>query len=54
MLTAPEGGQERISDESLDLGWFDVDALPEPLGDGVAEVLELALSRYPARTAAAR
>jgi len=51
VLTAPEGAHERISDESLDLSWFDVDALPEPLGDGVAEVLELALSRYPARTA---
>lgn len=50
VLTAPDGAQERISDESLDLGWFDVDALPEPLGDGVADVLELALSRYPART----
>jgi len=54
VLTAPAGAQEQISDESLDLGWFDVDALPEPLGDGVAEVLNLALSRYPARTADTR
>jgi len=50
VLTAPLGAHERISDESLDLGWFDVDALPEPLGDGVLDVLGLALSRYPART----
>lgn len=50
VLTAPENAQERISDESLDLGWFDVDALPEPLGDGVVDVLGLALSRYPARS----
>lgn len=54
VLTAPEGAQERISDESLDLGWFDVDALPEPLGDGVVDVLGLALSRYPTRSAGAR
>lgn len=49
VLTAPDGARERISDESLDLGWFDVGRLPEPLGDGVAEVLQLALDRYPAR-----
>lgn len=50
VLTAPMDAQERISDESLDLGWFAVDALPEPLGDGVVDVLGLALSRYPARS----
>jgi 8-oxo-dGTP pyrophosphatase MutT (NUDIX family) len=54
VLTAPDGAHEQISDESLDLGWFDADALPEPLGAGVAEVLQLALSRYPTRTADAR
>ena len=27
-LTAPHGAQEEISDESLDLRWFDVDELP--------------------------
>jgi 8-oxo-dGTP pyrophosphatase MutT (NUDIX family) len=54
VLTAPADAQERISDESLDLGWFDVDALPEPLGDGVVDVLGLALSRYPARSAGNR
>jgi 8-oxo-dGTP pyrophosphatase MutT (NUDIX family) len=54
VLTAPEGSREQISEESLDLGWFDVDSLPQPLGNGVADVLELALSRYPARTADAR
>lgn len=54
VLTAPDGAQETISDESLDLGWFAVDALPEPLGDGVADVLELALDRYPARILDAR
>ncbi len=51
VLTAPEGARKQISDESLDLDWFDVDALPEPLGDGVAEVLQLALSRFPAPAA---
>jgi 8-oxo-dGTP pyrophosphatase MutT (NUDIX family) len=49
VLTAPEGAQEQISDESIDLGWFAVDALPEPLGNGVADVLELALRRRPPR-----
>jgi 8-oxo-dGTP pyrophosphatase MutT (NUDIX family) len=47
VLTAPNDARERISDESLDLGWFDVDALPEPLAPGVAEVLALALERRP-------
>jgi len=54
VLTAPADAQEQISDESLDLGWFDVEALPEPLGNGVVDVLGLALSRSPAGTASGR
>ncbi len=41
VLRSPDADHAVISDESLDLRWFDVDRLPEPLGDGVAEVLAL-------------
>ena len=51
VLTAPPDAREHISDESLDLRWFDVDALPEPLARGVAEVLALALARRPSARA---
>jgi 8-oxo-dGTP pyrophosphatase MutT (NUDIX family) len=42
-LFAPPGSAPVISDESLDLGFFDVTRLPEPLGDGVAEMVRLAV-----------
>lgn len=36
-------GQARVADdESLDVGWFAVDALPEPLGPRVPQLLERA------------
>jgi 8-oxo-dGTP pyrophosphatase MutT (NUDIX family) len=42
-LFAPQGSRPVISDESLDLAFFDVNRLPEPLGDGVAEMVALAV-----------
>jgi 8-oxo-dGTP pyrophosphatase MutT (NUDIX family) len=42
-LFAPPRSSPVISDESLDLGFFDVTRLPEPLGDGVAEMVGLAV-----------
>jgi 8-oxo-dGTP pyrophosphatase MutT (NUDIX family) len=42
-LFAPPGSHPVISDESLDLAFFDVTNLPEPLGDGVAEMVRLAV-----------
>ncbi len=42
-LFAPPGSRPVISDESLDLAFFDVTRLPEPLGDGVADMVRLAV-----------
>ena len=42
-LFAPPRSRPVISDESLDLGFFDVTRLPEPLGDGVADMVRLAV-----------
>ena len=42
---APAGAVERISDESSALGWFDPEALPDPLADGVIGQLAPALAR---------
>jgi 8-oxo-dGTP pyrophosphatase MutT (NUDIX family) len=41
---APAGARERISDESADLRWFDLDALPEPV-DGALTRLVAAAGR---------
>lgn len=42
-LFAPPRSQPVISDESLDLAFFDINRLPEPLGDGVADMVRLAV-----------
>ena len=42
-LFAPPRRRPVISDESLDLAFFDVTRLPEPLGDGVADMVRLAV-----------
>ena len=42
-LFAPPRSRPVISHESLDLGFFGVDRLPEPLGNGVAEMVRLAV-----------
>ncbi|MFI5532793.1 NUDIX hydrolase [Kitasatospora sp. NPDC051853] len=39
---APAGAEALISEESLDLGWFAFDALPDPTDDAVRELVELA------------
>lgn len=36
---APPSAQPRISHESVDLGWFPVDALPEPTDDSVRRLV---------------
>lgn len=36
LVVAPADAATAVSEESLDVGWFPVDALPEPLADGVA------------------
>jgi len=45
VAVAPAGAVEQISDESSALGWFDPDALPDPLADGVIGQLAPALAR---------
>lgn len=42
-LYAPPASRPVISDESLDLAFFDVNQLPEPLGAGVADMVRLAV-----------
>lgn len=45
LIHAPAGASPVISDESLDLRWFDLDAPPEPSAAGVAELIRLARLR---------
>ncbi len=42
-LFAPPRSRPVISDESLDLAFFDVTRLPDPLGDGVADMVRQAV-----------
>lgn len=42
---APEGAEHVISDESLDLAWFPVDALPDLTDDALRRLLAAALRR---------
>ena len=44
VAVAPAGAVEQISDESSALGWFDPEALPDPLADGVIGQLAAALA----------
>ncbi|MCP2328650.1 8-oxo-dGTP pyrophosphatase MutT (NUDIX family) [Hamadaea flava] len=53
LMYAPAGAAERISDESLALGWFSVDDLPSPRGTDVDRVLRNALARISAGDQAA-
>jgi len=46
---APEGAAERVSDESLALGWFGPDDLASPRGTDVDRVLRNALARIAER-----
>lgn len=45
LALVPADAQEVISDESDDLRWFAVDALPEPLDPSVRALIDTALSR---------
>lgn len=41
---APAGAVEQVSDESAALGWFEPDALPQPLADATQVLIEPALT----------
>ncbi|MDG4789688.1 NUDIX domain-containing protein [Micromonospora sp. WMMD1102] len=43
---APAGAVERVSAESVELGWFPPDALPEPLAGATAELVAPALAVF--------
>lgn len=43
-LVAPPGAVERVSDESVALGWFPPDELPSPLAHATAHLMPLALA----------
>ncbi|MGI5212214.1 NUDIX hydrolase [Plantactinospora sp. CA-290183] len=43
-VVAPPGAVERVSPESVELGWFAPDALPEPLADATAQLVAPALA----------
>ena len=45
LAIAPAGAVEQVSDESDALGWFEPDALPSPLAEGVSGQVEAALAR---------
>lgn len=45
VAVAPEGAVEVISDESSDLQWFAIDALPEGVDDSVRTLVELSARR---------
>lgn len=51
LAVAPAGAVHRISDESLALHWFDVDALPGDADDTVRRCVDAARSRRPDATA---
>jgi 8-oxo-dGTP pyrophosphatase MutT (NUDIX family) len=42
LAVAPHGARERISDESSDLRWFELDALPEPVDDALRRLVAAA------------
>ncbi|MBF9130347.1 NUDIX hydrolase [Plantactinospora sp. S1510] len=43
---APAGAVERVSAESVELGWFTPDALPEPLADATEQLVAPALAAF--------
>ena len=47
IATAPERAQAVISDESLDLRWWPVDALPDGADAGLVALVEAAKRRFP-------
>jgi len=42
---APYDAHEHVSEESISLGWFDPDALPEPTDDAVRRLAQAAVER---------
>jgi len=42
---APPDAREQVSDESISLGWFDPDAMPEPTDDAVRRLAQAAVVR---------
>ena len=45
LALVPAGAQEVMSDESDDLRWFDVTALPDPLDPSVRALIDNALGQ---------
>ena len=45
IVTAPPQAQAVISDESLDLRWWPIDALPEGADPGLVALVQAALAR---------
>ncbi|GIG89421.1 NUDIX hydrolase [Plantactinospora endophytica] len=50
---APAGAVERVSPESVELGWFPPDALPAPLAGATAQLVAPALAAFARRAAPA-
>jgi len=48
LVTAPAGAEPAISTESLDLGWFAFNELPDPLGASMPELVRAAHTRLAA------
>lgn len=48
-VTVPDAAIPTVSDESHDVRWFAVDALPDNLADGVADSVAAAVSTTPTR-----
>ncbi|WP_067431118.1 NUDIX hydrolase [Nocardioides jensenii] len=48
VAVAPPGAHHAVSDESLDVRWWPVDALPDGIGSDMRELIELARARLAA------
>jgi 8-oxo-dGTP pyrophosphatase MutT (NUDIX family) len=49
LVTAPADAEEKVSDESHELGWFAPGKLPEPLASATGRVVDAALARINGR-----
>ncbi len=53
VVTAPPAATERVSPESIELGWFPPDQLPDPLASATGRVVSSAMARIRDGVAAA-
>lgn len=51
---APAGAHEQVSEESISLGWFDPEAIPEPTDDAVRRLARVGMARVRGETAPSR